>query len=182
MQIKTRYFETENTHHCGHPQTRGRELSQKNSPLLESSAQCTFHFDSRRLEVRGFIVDTIKDIEERWKDLIPTFSAIGVTRYGRRLSSLPPSPEDVSHSTSFWASRLNHMHSLEDALESPVADDGRDNTPCLDMRVFRTEADDYVGMTDVAIRKGDVICALFGGNVPYILRRGEEFWVLVGQW
>jgi hypothetical protein len=161
---------------------RPRTLSEEFSFTGKSSAQCTFHFDSMRLEVRGFIVDTIKDIEERWKDLIPKFSAIGVTRYGRGICWLPPSPEDVSHSTGFWASRLNHMHSLEDALEFPVADDGRNNTPSLDLRVFRTEADGYLGTTDAAIRNGDVICALFGGNIPYILRRREGYWVLAGQW
>ena len=161
---------------------RPRALSQKFSFTGQSSAQCTFHIDLMRLEVRGFIVDTIKDIEKSWKDLIPTFSATGVARYGRRICWLPSSPEVVSHSTDFWGSRLNHIHSLEEALEFPAVDDGRNNTPSVDLRVFRTEANDYLGMTDAAIRTGDVICALFGGNVPYILRSGERHWVLVGQW
>jgi hypothetical protein len=74
------------------------------------------------------------------------------------------------------------MHSLEEALEFPVADDGRNNTPRVDLRVFRTKAVAYLGKTDAAIRNGDVICALFGGNVPYILRSREGSLVLVGQW
>ena len=53
--------------------------------------------------------------------------------------------------------------------------------PRVDLRVFRTKADAYLGMADAAIRKGDVICALFGGHLPYILRSREGHWVLVGQ-
>jgi hypothetical protein len=84
---------------------------------------------SMRLKISGFVVNTIKDIEERWIDLIPTFSATGVVRYGHRIYWLPSSPEDVLHSTGFWTSRLNHMHSLEEALKFPVTDNGRNNTP-----------------------------------------------------
>lgn len=159
-----------------------RALSEKFSFTGNSTAECTFHLDSMELEVRGFIVDTIKDIKGRWIDLTPNFSLEGVTRYGHRICWLPSSPEEVSRSSCFWATRLNHVYALGNALESPIADDGENTTPRVDQLVFTSEAHGYLGATDAAIRIGDVICALFGGNVPYVLRSREASWVLVGQW
>jgi hypothetical protein len=48
------------------------------------------------------------------------------------------------------------MHSLEEALEFPVADDGRNNTPRRPA-CSQDGADAYLGATDAAIQNGDAI-------------------------
>jgi len=53
---------------------------------------------------------------------------------------------------------------------------------CLDILDFTTETRHYVGVTDTAIQPGDSICALLGGNVPYIPRSRGDSYVFVGQW
>jgi hypothetical protein len=51
----------------------------------------------------------------------------------------------------------------------------------MELKCFKTCKNKFVGGTDAPIRYGDVICALFGGNLPYILRPHGDFWLYVGQ-
>jgi hypothetical protein len=58
----------------------------------------------------------------------------------------------------------------------------RHKGPFLGILVFAMEIHHYFGLTDTAIQPGDNICALLGGNVPHILRKYRDSWVVVGQW
>jgi hypothetical protein len=109
------------------------------------------------------------------------FTGEGVTRYGHRTCWRPPSAEVELQSCSFWDARLSHVYALATPVESPPVRDGENRAPKLEPLVFTTDAHQCRGMTDAAIKTGDVICALFGGKVPYILRNRQNSWTLAGQ-
>ncbi|KAH8693351.1 hypothetical protein GQ44DRAFT_719686 [Phaeosphaeriaceae sp. PMI808] len=50
---------------------------------------------------------------------------------------------------------------------------------CL-RRCFFLTSQHYMGIGPAMIRPGDVVCVLFGGNAPFILRQNGQFYELVG--
>ena len=51
---------------------------------------------------------------------------------------------------------------------------------CWDRRLFVTRKG-YLGLGPEALREGDLVCILSGGPVPYILRKRENHYYLVGE-
>jgi hypothetical protein len=107
----------------------------------------------------------------------------GVTRYGHRICWRPPSAEVQLYSCFFRDARLGHVYALATPVESPPVCDG-DNSPTkVELLVFTTDTHQCRGMTDAAIKTGDVIRAIFGGKMPYIFRfrNRKDSWTLAGQ-
>ena len=49
-------------------------------------------------------------------------------------------------------------------------------------RKFFITSAGYMGLASMAIRSGDVVCSLFGGEVPYLLRpAGDDTYTSVGE-
>jgi hypothetical protein len=44
---------------------------------------------------------------------------------------------------------------------------------CLGRKLFGTKQG-YIGVGDITLQEGDLICVLFGGKVPFIPRRKED--------
>lgn len=51
---------------------------------------------------------------------------------------------------------------------------------CKGRKLFFTESGN-LGLGPMAIQEGDILCVLFGGSVPYVLRAEGEFYRLVGE-
>ena len=160
-----------------------------------SEARCTFDFSRKTLKVDGFVVDQIQTTAERYKDLIPDFSAEGSPRYGRRICWRPPDPADQARRSAFWAEKGLRISSSSPERYSSVNDlgsavgldchvrDASDGTlPTAKFTCFKTRDSGYTGVSDSAIEPGDSICALLGSNVPHILRKEDGAWIHVGQW
>jgi hypothetical protein len=39
----------------------------------------------------------------------------------------------------------------------------------------------YIGIGDLTLQAGDLVCVLFGGRVPFILRRVKRWYRFVGE-
>jgi hypothetical protein len=50
----------------------------------------------------------------------------------------------------------------------------------LNRRLYRTRAG-YLGLGPSVMRRGDVVSVLFGGHMPFIMRRDQSEWLLVGD-
>lgn len=157
-----------------------------------STASCKFNLHEKTLTVTGFVVDTIENIESRLKDLDSRISLEGATRYGPRICWRPPSPEEAFVWDDFWQSRLDLRHPHKEQVtdnpdvvtECTASDDSANwsSVPRLDLLCFASKARRLLGLADSEIQHGDSICALFGAKVPYILRKQDDRWYLVGQW
>lgn len=53
-------------------------------------------------------------------------------------------------------------------------------TSCLGRKLFCTR-DGYVGIGDVTLKKGDLVCIFLGGDVPFILRKSQGKYRFVGE-
>ena len=51
---------------------------------------------------------------------------------------------------------------------------------CLARKLFGTK-EGYIGVGDVTLQANDLVCVLFGGKVPFILRKREEHYRFVGE-
>jgi len=51
---------------------------------------------------------------------------------------------------------------------------------CMNRRFFVTRKG-YMGLAPATAQKGDLVCILFGGNIPFILRRVGPGYELIGQ-
>ena len=51
---------------------------------------------------------------------------------------------------------------------------------CLGRKLFCTR-DGYIGIGDVTLEKGDLVCVFFGGNIPFILRKSQGKYRFVGE-
>jgi hypothetical protein len=47
-------------------------------------------------------------------------------------------------------------------------------------RCFQT-AESYMGLGPLDMKEGDLICALFGSNIPFILREDDDEYILIGE-
>jgi hypothetical protein len=50
---------------------------------------------------------------------------------------------------------------------------------CLSRRFFVTSKG-FMGLGPVGVRKGDAVCVLLGGNIPFIMRKVGASWTLLG--
>lgn len=53
-------------------------------------------------------------------------------------------------------------------------------TSCLGRKLFGTK-EGYIGVGDVTLQADDLVCVLFGGKVPFILRKMERHYRFVGE-
>jgi hypothetical protein len=53
-------------------------------------------------------------------------------------------------------------------------------TSCLGKKLFGTK-EGYIGVGDVTLQADDLVCVLFGGKVPFILRKMEGHYRFVGE-
>ena len=53
-------------------------------------------------------------------------------------------------------------------------------TSCLGRKLFGTK-EGYIGVGDVTLQADDLVCLLFGGKVPFILRKMEGHYRFIGE-
>jgi hypothetical protein len=168
-----------------------RDRSLSFSFTRDSAPHCEFNFDMKTATISGFIVDGIEKIKPRFKDLVPDFKAEGTIRYGHRITWRPVPPAIEFEHNDFWITRLRHRAPRNDILEQeieemahiqPTPEMDEPDTPVLKLTCFETAKYHFVGLADSHLQVGDSVCALLGANVPYILRKRDEVWCLVGQW
>jgi hypothetical protein len=51
---------------------------------------------------------------------------------------------------------------------------------CLNRRFFVTGRG-FTGLAPAGARKGDLVCVLLGGNIPFIMRQLETYHQMIGQ-
>ncbi len=70
-------------------------------------------------------------------------------------------------------------HQVGDHVKSPTFAKCLQGTG-MKRRLFETERG-YIGVGPLALQDGDLVCVLFGSNVPFVLRRFGERYRLVGE-
>jgi hypothetical protein len=53
-------------------------------------------------------------------------------------------------------------------------------TTCLGRELFGTR-DGYIGLGDITLQGGDLVCVLFGGKMPFVLRQVEGGYRFIGE-
>lgn len=151
-----------------------------------SDADCQFDLSRGIMTVKGFTVDTIETVGSRFYDLDTELTVKAnkfTTRFCRRITwTKETTSEDVEL---FWRCRLRF-----DATEGLNDESYLSNKQFHDelspnklhSTVFRTKANKLLGIIDCAVNVGDKVCALFGADVPYILRLDGDFWKIRGPW
>jgi hypothetical protein len=177
-----------------------------------SSMSATFSDDLRALFVKGFVLDKIKTVGlallsgRRLSDILTT------ARRMRRSSSDLFSVDmedwrmDVSRTMSLDLFRRlfddKDRHTLWDMFKSTYWPPAtyRPGAP-LDQRLemFRIDVlytmlrlnlgrrfvmthNGYMALVPASAHVGDAICILFGGSVPFVLRREQDHYKLIGSW
>jgi hypothetical protein len=51
---------------------------------------------------------------------------------------------------------------------------------CIGRKLFGTK-DGYIGLGDDTLKADDLVCVLFGGKMPFILRRMEGYYKFIGE-
>jgi hypothetical protein len=177
-----------------------------------SSMSATFSDDLRALFVKGFILDKIKTVgrallpRRKFSDILTT------ARRMRRPSSdlftvgMEDWRMDVSRTMSLDLFRRlfddKDRHTLWDMFKSTYRPPAtyRPGAP-LDQRLemFRIDVlytmlrlnlgrrfvmthNGYMALVPAGAHVGDAICILFGGSVPFVLRREQVHYKLIGSW
>ena len=160
----------------------------------DSTADCSFDLANKRMTAAGFIFDTVETTASRYFDLdkeIGTNMAANATRFCRRIEWKKPDAFEDFECEVFWQSRMptpRMYNSSSSPRSTPKCERDGDNvsaetsSPVLSIIAFRTKHNNLFGHTDSALLVGDSICALFGADVPYVLRRQGDHWEIVGAW
>ncbi len=134
----------------------------------------------------------IWDQEAKILDSYPTGQTVSVA-FLETLTAFPRSKRYekphmvVEMFSQSWRSRwLDEVSPLDVAYTSSIAAkeahifNERVIKACNGRRLFRTQKG-YVGLGPKDIRNGDIVSVLLGGQVPFILRKLEDTYILIGE-
>jgi len=152
-----------------------------------SIARCDFSFDAKTITVNGFVVGTIRETHRRFYDVEPNIRFENVKRFVKRIVWSPPSESETLERHSYWLRWLGFQSSFprtqtieaSDERRHPDRAEAMDTTKCF---AINGEKSRYLACSDGSIQPGDVVCALFGGNMPYVLRQKGASWLFISQW
>ena len=88
--------------------------------------------------------------------------------------------EEVEHLKKEWDSEYQRLNALVGGHTKSPKFSPDLQISCLGRKVFST-SDGYVGVGDVTLEPGDLVCVLFGGKIPFILRPVDGKFRLVGE-
>jgi len=98
-----------------------------------------------------------------------------ISAYEKKLAhAAEASGREPSTRLQSWKEAINDLEGDPEALEYLMA------SLCMNRRVFTTYKG-YLGLGPCDMRAGDVVCILFGGRVPYVLRDMGSHWQFIGE-
>jgi hypothetical protein len=163
---------------------RGLRCAYKPFPFTaDKKAICLFDHVNKKVTVRGFRFDSVREIQKSYSDLAPSVKFDNITRYGWRLGWKLPSASDIHERHLYWTAFLGSQFLPKSPTEPKGPGIGCPNKdPCLlEFLCVGTKNHCFVGITDGAAAVTDVICGFLGGKFPYILRQRGGCWQYVGQ-
>jgi hypothetical protein len=182
------------------------QISESNENVLEVSglqfdiiARCTqvqnelwFHSDIHRMEnhpVLGF------GREQQSKPTIYPTGDPSILAYAMALTAgmhhLHPSIEDYTKEFEAYLDRLQEVEMQNpDNSNSPLLEGAKTRSwrrweraardTCWNRTLFTTSKG-YIGIGPKALQVGDLLCVLSGGRVPFVLRRKDDIFQLIGE-
>jgi hypothetical protein len=79
-----------------------------------------------------------------------------------------------------WGADYNKLKTLVGAHQKAPRFSSDVQVACLGRELFGTQ-EGYIGIGDVTLQEGDLVCVLFGGKVPFILRPADGRYRFVGE-
>jgi hypothetical protein len=162
-------------------------LPQKLLFTCGSTARCDFCFNTKTITVDGFVVGKIAELHLRFIDADPGIRIENARIYGKRIGWNYPSASEEFERHSYWLGWLGFQSSFPhpqitvgiDKHRQPTRPEAIDTTRYFAIKVGASR---YLACSDGLVQPGDSVCALFGGNMPYILRPKGNSWLFIGQW
>ncbi|KAI1122277.1 heterokaryon incompatibility protein-domain-containing protein [Nemania abortiva] len=166
---------------------KARDGMEKFSFTCGSTARCDFCFNTKTITVEGFVVGTIGEVHQRYIDVDPDIRFEGHKRFCKRITWGYPRASEVFERHSYWLGWLGFQSSFPPPRITVGIDERRrsvrqwaiNTTRCF--KVTRGKSC-LLACSDGLVQPGDFVCALFGGNMPYILRPKGDSWLFIGQW
>lgn len=79
-----------------------------------------------------------------------------------------------------WGADYNELKTIVGVHEKAPRFSSAVQVACLGRKLFGTQ-EGYIGIGDVTLQEGDLVCVLFGGKVPFILRPANGRYRFVGE-
>jgi hypothetical protein len=153
--------------------------------------------DSKRLQVKGFRIDTIEVLYDKFADetnadVLDRYSSLVQVRSSMKLPSGQSSLEAywrLIHLDQWEGRRLtvdiqalvkDRLFTMEGATELAQTNNLFDLQYCRGRRLFLTHLG-YFGLGPEHLKVGDLVTVLPGGKVPYILRQHGDNYSLIGE-